>query len=268
VRLGALYVYPLKGAGGISVESWPVGGLGLQYDRRWMLVTPAGMFLTQRDFPRLCLVRTEFSPSHLVLAAPGMPTLRTSLAPTDGATQQVEVWRDRCRAWLPDPDADRWCSEVLGTECRLAYLPEESGRALDSSYDRLNRRVGFADAFPFLLIGAASLEELNRRLAQPLPMNRFRPNLVIEGSAPFAEDGWRQIRIGTVDFDVVKPCARCVVTTTDQNTGQRGQEPLRTLATFRRVGNEVWFGQNAIHRGPGKLAVGDAVEVVEGSEDD
>jgi hypothetical protein len=267
MRLAALNVYPLKGAAGIALESWPLSALGLEYDRRWMLVTPEGMFLTQRDFPRLCLVRTEIAPPDLILSAPGLSPLQTPLAPTQGASLQVAVWRDRCQALLPDPEADRWCTEALGTACRLAWMPEASARVVDPRYDQLNRRVGFADAFPFLLIGTASLEELNRRLADPLPMNRFRPNLVVDGSSPFGEDCWRRIRVGAVEFDVVKPCARCVVTTTDQSTGQRGQEPLRTLATFRRVGNEVHFGQNLIHHGLGQLAVGDPIEVLEGVKD-
>jgi len=267
VRLAALNVYPLKGAAGIALQTWAVSPLGLEYDRRWMLVTPEGMFLTQRDFPRLCLVRTEISPPDLILTAPGLPPLHTPLAPTEGTSLEVEVWRDRCQALLPDPDADRWCTEALGAQCRLAYMPEPNSRVVNPRYDRLDRRVGFADAFPFLLIGTSSLEELNRRLAQPLPMNRFRPNLVVDDSSPFGEDGWRRIRIGAVEFDVVKPCARCVVTTTDQSTGQRGQEPLRTLATFRRMGNEVYFGQNLIHRGLGQLAVGDPIEVLEGVGD-
>jgi uncharacterized protein YcbX len=267
MRLAALNVYPLKGAAGIALETWPLSPLGLEYDRRWMLVTPEGMFLTQRDFPKLCLIRTAISPPYLILTAPGTPSLQTPLAPSQGTSLEVEVWRDRCQALLPDPDADRWCTAVLGTPCRLVYMPEASARVVDPRYDQLDRRVGFADAFPFLLIGTASLEALNRRLAQPLPMNRFRPNLVVDGASPFGEDRWRRIRIGAVEFDVVKPCARCVVTTTDQSTGQRGQEPLRTLATFRRVGNEVHFGQNLIHHGLGQLAVGDPIEVLEGVKD-
>ncbi|HUL69265.1 MAG TPA: MOSC N-terminal beta barrel domain-containing protein, partial [Gemmatimonadales bacterium] len=202
MRLAALNVYPLKGAAGIALETWPLSPLGLEYDRRWMLVTPEGMFLTQRDFPKLCLIRTAISPPYLILTAPGTPSLQTPLAPSQGTSLEVEVWRDRCQALLPDPDADRWCTAVLGTPCRLVYMPEASARVVDPRYDQLDRRVGFADAFPFLLIGTASLEALNRRLAQPLPMNRFRPNLVVDGASPFGEDRWRRIRIGAVEFDV------------------------------------------------------------------
>lgn len=263
MRLSGLSIYPLKSAGGIQCEGWPVGTLGLQHDRRWMLVDPAGHFITQRELPRLCLVRTAITTRHLELHAPGMPDLRLPLEPPDGAQEPVVVWGDQALARFPDPQADRWCSEFLGAACRLAFLPEPNGRAVNPAYDSRARRVGFADAFPFLLIGAASLEDLNQRLRLALPMNRFRPNLVIEGAPPFAEDGWRRIRVGSLEFDVVKPCARCVITTTDQATGERSDEPLRTLATYRRVGKNVMFGQNALHRGTGWLAVGDPVEVLE-----
>jgi len=144
----------------------------------------------------------------------------------------------------------------------LAYMPDTVVREVDQNYAPAGGRAGFADGFPFLLVGEASLADLNARLARPLPMNRFRPNLVVSGSAPFAEDGWRSIRIGNIPMEVVKPCARCVVTTTDQGTGRRdGDEPLHTLASFRRQEGKVMFGQNAVPYGQGLLRIGDPVEL-------
>jgi uncharacterized protein YcbX len=143
-------------------------------------------------------------------------------------------------------------------------MPERTRRPV-ASVPPAEARVGFADAYPFLVLGAASLDDLNGRLAVALPMNRFRPNLVIEGGAPFAEDGWGRIRAGGIELSLVKPCARCVLTTVDQRRGEKdGTEPLRTLATFRRVDGEVLFAMNAVHHGTGRLAVGAPVEVLEG----
>ena len=175
---------------------------------------------------------------------------------------KVQVWDDVCTGWLVDSAADRWFSGFLGAEVRLAWMPPVTVRPADPQFVSRLTRVSFADGFPFLLIGSGSLEDLNGRLATPLPMNRFRPNLVVSGAPPFAEDGWRRIRIGSIEFELVKPCARCMVTTLDQETGMKGQEPLRTLATYRRVNGEVMFGQNAVHLGQGKLRAGENVEVL------
>jgi len=261
--LDAMHIYPVKSMAGIPVTAWPVETLGLTYDRRWMVVDTAGRFVTQREVPKMCLIRVSLGPSCLELQAPGRGGIETPLAPSPLRSQRVTVWGDPCDAWLPDPEADRWLSGVLDADLRLAFLPEGGGRSIDPHFDRLGRRVGFADGFPFLLIGAASLDDLNGRLSTPVPMNRFRPSLVVRGSPPFAEDTWRRAQIGRIHFDVVKPCARCATTTTDQATAERGVEPLRTLATYRRVEGEVRFGQNLIHRGTGELAVGDPVAALE-----
>ena len=260
--LSALHVYPIKSCAGISVTEWEVDAFGFCFDRRWMLVTPRGHFLTQRELPALALVRVVISPPHLRVTAPGAPELMTPLAPQGGRPVATEVWGDPLRAVAPDHKADEWFSSYLGHEVVLLYVPDEAVREVDRDYAPEGGRTGFADGFPFLLVGEASLADLNARLATPLPMNRFRPNLVVGGSAPFAEDGWRRILIGSIPMQVVKPCARCVVTTTDQATGQRdGDEPLRTLATFRRQDDKVMFGQNVVHYGVGRLKVGDAVGI-------
>lgn len=266
-RLESLHVYPIKGAAGLNPAAWEVDARGFRYDRRWMVVQPSGEFLTQRELPELALIRPRIEPPHLVISAPGMVELRLPLAPLGGRPLRVRVWNDRVGALLTDPSADRWFTEYLGLPTGLAWLPEDADRPADPVYAPPTAQVSFADAFPFLVIGQASLDDLNARLAEPLPMNRFRPNLVVTGAEPFAEDGWRRIRIGELGFDVVKPCARCVVTTTDQLTGRRGQEPLRTLATYRRIDGKVMFGQNALHDRAGRLARHDSVTILDAVAD-
>lgn len=262
LQLASLHVYPIKGAAGLSPAEWEVDQRGLRYDRRWMLIQPSGEFLTQRDLPELALIRPRIAPPHLVVEAPGMTELRLALHPMGGRRKRVRVWDDRIDALLPDQRADQWFTDFLGTPAALAWLADDANRPVDPTYAPPSHQVSFADGFPFLIISQGSLDDLNGRLAQPLPMNRFRPNLVVAGSAPFAEDGWRRIRVGSVELDVVKPCARCVVTTTDQLTAKRGVEPLRTLATYRQIDGKVMFGQNALHDGPGRLAQGDQVTVI------
>jgi len=260
IRLSAMYLYPVKSCGGISVDRWEVDAMGLHYDRRWMVATPTGEFLTQRECPALALVRPTIRPPHLILSAPGQRDLVLPLHPMGGRPALTRVWDDSLRVVAPDHRADEWFSQAAGQEVILTYFPDDLVREVDRSYAPEGGRTGFADGFPFLLVGEASLADLNTRLTAALPINRFRPNLVVSGSAPFAEGGWRQVRIGGIPMQVVKPCARCVVTTTDQATGQRaGDEPLRTLAQFRRVEGKVMFGENVVHYGTGTLSLGDSV---------
>lgn len=264
ITLSSLHLYPVKSCAGITVERWEVHDLGLRYDRRWMVATPRGRLVSQRECPSLAVVRVEIAPPHLVITAPGRPKLITPLQPLGGRPVVIQVWDDTVVAVAPDHKADEWFSDHVGGEVMLAYLPGEVVREVDRDYSPSGGRTGFADGFPFLLIGEASLADLNGRMKTPVPMNRFRPNLVVAGSSAFAEDAWGSIRIGAVPMDVVKPCARCVVTTTDQATGMRtGDEPLRTLAGYRREAKGAMFGQNVVHRGEGVLRVGDGV-VVEG----
>lgn len=259
--LSCLHVYPIKGCGGLAPAEWDVDEFGLRHDRRWMVVTLTGDFVTQREEPRLALVRPALECDALVLRAPGMPNLALPLVPATRERVKVEVWHDVTEGVPVAPEAARWLSRYLDSLVRLVWMPDDVLRPTDPAYAE-GYRVSFADGFGFLLITEASLAELNRRLETPVPMNRFRPNLVVSGTEPFAEDGWRRLRVNGIALDVVKPCDRCVVTTTDQDTAERGKEPLRTLATFRLFDGKVLFGQNVVHRGTGRLAVGAAVEVV------
>lgn len=263
--LAAIFVYPVKSAAGIALDAVELDAFGPRHDRRWLVVDPAGHFMTQRRHPRLALIRPTLGAEALTLDAPGMPTLTLPLEPPAAATERVRIWNDDVDAQSAGDDAARWLSTFLDTPCRLVYMPDSSVRQVSLRYGRPGDRVAFADAYPLLLLSAESLDALNARLAEPLPVNRFRPNLVIRGvGEPNAEDRWRRIRVGSVELEVVKPCARCVITTIDQAAGRpAGKEPLRTLATYRRGPNGgVLFGMNAIHRGRGTLCVGDAVQVL------
>lgn len=262
LTLTALYRYPVKSLAGQSFDSLMVDVRGPRLDRAWMLVDPQGRFLTQRQLPRMVLLRPTLGESgRLTLSAPGMPDL--AVGDSGDVRGPVRVWDDEVTAAYVDPKADAWLSAFLGQACRLVRLPDDVRRAVDPDYATAHDQVGFADGFPFLLISQASLDDLNRRLDGALPMLRFRPNLVVQGCAAYAEDGWRRIRIGGLTFRVAKPCSRCVIPTIDLESGVRGDEPMRTLLGYRRRDNKVYFGQNLLHDGEGRLSVGATVEVLE-----
>jgi len=262
MRLAALYLYPVKSARGIRVDAADVGVTGLRHDRRWMIVDAHGRFVTQRTDPRLGRIVPVVDPDALRLTAPGLPDLRLPLDPDAGASTTVSVWDDTVEALGCGDEADAWLTGVLGPGHRLVAMAGDGARPLSSEHARPGDVVSFADGYPYLLTNTASLEDLSRRAGLALEMERFRPNLVVEGAAPFAEDGWSSVTIGSVPFRVVKPCVRCVVTTLDPRTGVGGREPLRSLATFRRdASGGVTFGQNLIAGGGGTLRVGDDVIV-------
>ena len=259
--LSGVYVYPIKSCGGISLRSADLGATGLLQDRRWMLVDEGGGFMSQRRHPKLALVSPRLAPDRLVVSAPGMPDLEVPLEEETGERLDVEVWGDAQRGVPAGVEADRWFGRLLGFSCRLVRKPDDDVRPVDSAYARDGDQTSFADGFPLLLISEASLEDLNGRLESPVLMNRFRPNLVVRGCGPYAEDGWDEIRAGGAVFRVAEPCPRCAITTVDQESGERGKEPLRTLATYRKADGEVWFGRNLIHTSLGTVRVGAPVEV-------
>jgi uncharacterized protein len=260
VTLSGLYVYPIKSCAGIPVQSADLSATGLRHDRSWMLVDETGEFMSQRAHPRMALISIRFSAEHLIVSAPGMEELEIPLYPQAESSIDVRVWGDTNRGELVTEEANRWFTEFLKFPCRLVHKPEDDPRLVDSSFAESGDQVGFADGFAFLLISEASLEDLNMRLEDPLPMNRFRPNFVVKGCGPYAEDGWSRLRIGSVPFRVAEPCPRCAITTVDQETGTRGKEPLRTLATYRKFEGEVFFGRNLIHDTLGTVSVGASVE--------
>lgn len=270
-RLTALYLYPVKSLGGVRVDNATVDALGLVGDRRFMVVDETGRFLTQRTLPRMALIRTALASDTLQLTQEGRGGVTVPLAPDPAAPlRTVSVWKSEgLQAEDAGDAAATWLSDQLATRCRLVRIGRQFMRPVLKASATAGDIVSFADAYPFLILSEASLANLNDRLVasgeDPVPMNRFRPNLVVTGCAPYAEDTWPRFRIGDVVFRAGGPCARCVITTTDQDTAERGQEPLRTLATYRRDSEDptgVNFGQNLIHETKaGVLRVGDELRV-------
>ena len=258
--VSALYVYPIKSARGIRVPRAVVEARGLAGDRRWMLVDEARRFLSQRTHPRLASVDVRLTPEGLEVEAVGQGVLAIAEPDATAERLRVEIWKDALDVRAGPPEAHAWFSELLRTDVRLVYQPADVRRAVDPRYGAEGDHVSLADGYPLLLTTRASLGDLNARLARPIPMDRFRPNIVVDGTGAFDEDGWRAVQIGPVRFRVAKPCKRCVVITVDQAAGARqGKEPLRTLARYRTRDGGVYFGQNLIPDVRGVICEGDAV---------
>lgn len=266
LTLSALHIYPVKGMKGIDLTEARCTDRGLEHDRRWMVVDAEGEFLSQRELPKMATVWTDLTGDALTLSAPDMPEVDVPLEPRPAAPIRVRVWRSLCDAVPVSSDADSWLSEYLGLACRLVYMPESTRRPSNPDYAQNGEIVSFADGYAYLVTTEASLANLNERMtargARAIPMNRFRPNLVVSGATPFAEDDWSEIRIGDAVLRAVKPCGRCQVPTTDQATGEiTGPEPLATLATFRDSREfGVRFGMNFVTVKTGELRVGQAVD--------
>ncbi|MEO8064355.1 MAG: MOSC N-terminal beta barrel domain-containing protein [Pseudomonadota bacterium] len=265
--LSALHIYPIKSCRGIQLDSALLSPTGLADDRHWMMVRPGGRFVTQRELPRLALVATALSSQGLTLDAPGMSTLRVS-RDQSGESMAVTVWSFAGCGIDCGQEAAQWCTDFLGTPLRLMRFDAGTPRECSAEWTGEVRAITeFSDGFPILVISRASLAELNSRLPRALPMERFRPNLVLDGVAAYDEDRIHELRADGIAIRIVKPCARCAITTTEQSSGERdGVEPLATLKTYRFDANlrGVMFGQNAIIvRGSGAtLAAGQKLDVV------
>ena len=260
-QLSTITIYPVKSLAGINVTSWRVTDTGLAYDRKWMLIDSHGDFLSQRKLPAMALIKTRMTESELILSAPGQEDLTLPLATTTDTRIPCTVWEHEGTGLVVSALADEWFSSFLQQTCRLVCQPDDCIRGVDPVYGQINDRVSFSDGFPFLIISENSLTSLNQAMGLSVPMSRFRPNLVITGCPAYAEDYWREITIGNIDFRLPKPCSRCSVPTIDQETGKIGKEPLTTLNRLRKWQNKVYFGQNAIHNQLGILTVGDTVTI-------
>jgi uncharacterized protein YcbX len=259
--LSEIFIYPVKSLAGISLNSGQVTKTGLLYDRKWMLIDESGHFLSQRTVPQMALIQTAITDNQLILSAPHYDTLTLSLHPTDGQIIDSIIWHDNCQARSVSTLANQWLSDFLQRDCRLVYQPDTEIRRVDPHYSEPFDQVAFSDGFPFLLICDSSLDSLNAAMGLQLSMSRFRPNLVITGCDAYSEDSWREIRIGTIDFRLPKPCSRCSVPTIDPQSAKVGKEPLTTLNRLRKWQNKVYFGQNALHNQCGILSVGDTVTI-------
>jgi len=258
IHITDLFIYPVKSLAGISLQASALDNMGLQYDRRWMLVSPDGLFLTQRKFPQMALINTQLEAGRLVLTKEGCDPHVVPEVTASNETMQVRIWHDTLHVPLVSKESDAWLSDALGTPCHLVYIPDDVIRQCDPEFAKQGEHTGFADGFPILVISQASLDDLNGRLKNPVEMRRFRPNIVVSGCQPFAEDNWGEFSVGDVAMRGVKRCSRCILTTVDPEKGERsGKEPLETLSTYRQEGNKVYFGINVIHENPGTLKVGD-----------
>lgn len=260
-RVVSLHVYPVKSMAGVSLEEARVELRGIEHDRRFMVVDGAGRFLTQRELPRLALIRVGIDRAAQILtmstSGDAGPPLTVPLVPTAGPRVEVQVWSDRCVAIDCGPEARAWLGSRLALDCSLVYMPDDSRRAVDPARSAPGDIVSFADGFPLLAISRASLADLNTRLPAPLPMDRFRPNLVLDGFSAYEEDALDTFTIGAIPFRSGGPCGRCVIVNTDQQTAERGKEPLITLATYRNIGGKLLFGLNVLTDAEGVIRVGD-----------
>ncbi|WP_393086479.1 MOSC domain-containing protein [Streptomyces sp. LN704] len=270
-ELHSIHVHPVKALRGQAPRDAVVEPWGLAGDRRWALIDDGGKVVTQRQQPRLAPAAAELVPGGVRLSAPGRASLSVPVPdPTTADRATVDLFGDKIEAVLAGAAAHVWCSEYLGSETRLVHMDDPATRRpVDPEHGRPGETVSFADGYPLLLTTLASLDALNSLVARgdrayegPLPMNRFRPNLVVAGTTAWAEDDWTRVTIGEVVFRVAKMCGRCVVTTTDQDTAERGREPLRTLGRHRRFGSQLIFGQNLVPESTGVVRVGDPVTVV------
>ena len=261
VKLTQIWIYPIKSLGGISLLSAQVQGKGLRFDRRRMLVDDTDTAITQRAHPKMALFKTSISGEHLHVKL-GENDVKIPLEDSDlSRPLDVTIWDDRVKAFEVGKTQSQWFSEMLGIHCKLVFFPEENQRPVNPRYHVNNENVSLADAYPFMIIGQSSLDDLNSRLKEELPMNRFRPNFVFEGGEPYEEDQWRNISIGDVRFVGVKMCDRCVMTIVNKKKKKKGIEPLKTLASYRKWDNKIYFGQNLVAIDHKVVNVGDRIVV-------
>jgi uncharacterized protein YcbX len=255
-----LYIYPVKSLGGFSLPAAMLTDRGFKYDRRWMLIDENNRFISQREVPAMAFLQTDIQEENLLITNKQTADLiMIPFAPLSAATMMVTVWDDTCVAQHVSDEADAWFSRQLNMSCRLVYMPDSTKRTVDQEYAHNREITSFSDGYPLLIIGQSSLDDLNSRLATHLPMNRFRPNIVFTGGLPFQEDNMKQFSIGDIQFFGVKRCARCVITTIDQESGVKAKEPLKTLSTYRAENQKIYFGQNLLFNGSGTIRIGDRI---------
>ena len=257
--LSEIWIYPIKSLGGIRLPSAKVHEKGLQYDRRWMLIDETNRFMTQRVHHSMALFKQQLHDTHLSIHYKDQ-SLKIPFSHSHYEEPIVsQVWDDEVIVYEISDEFSAWFSLHLNMSCKLVLFPETNPRPVDVHYKVNEEHVSLADAYPFLIIGQSSLDDLNSRLEEAVPMNRFRPNLVFTGGLPYEEESWREFQVGANQFVGVKPCARCVLTTVNQDTAIKGKEPLLTLSKYRRVGDKILFGQNLVAINHGEIHEGDKI---------
>lgn len=255
-----LYIYPIKSLKGISVQATKLSATGFEHDRRWMLVDTQNRFISQREHPELCLFNVQPNDEGFLISL-NRVSFSIPHRLQDGPRRVVRIWDDEVVS-VEFNEGSEWFSQQLGTAVALVYLPDDALRHVDTQYAHHGEVVSFADGFPVLCIGEASISLLQSKVAEPMLIERFRPNLVFSGGTPHCEDTWKEVQIGSVLMVGAKPCGRCQITTLDPHTGKAGKEPLRTLATYRQWNQKILFGENMLIPSAGYVQVGDVIEVL------
>jgi hypothetical protein len=263
LQLLSIHTYPIKSCAGIDHDTALAEARGFQGDRRFMIVDRDGKFITQRTDPNLARVKLKNESSGLRVSAQGFSDLHVPFDFDKDTKKAVEVWSSTLEAWDCGEAVADWFSRFLTRPVRLVGMDADIQRKRTSTVNAEDFEVSFADGYPYLLTASASLDDLNARLETPVPMDRFRANLVVSTEAAFIEESWRRIQIGSIIFQVVKPCGRCTITTVNQSSGIAGKEPLKTLSTYRRAGNQVNFGMNLLAETTGPVKRGDSVTVIQ-----
>lgn len=262
--ISEINIFPIKSLGGISLQEAEVEERGLKYDRRWVLADSNYRFMTQRENEQMALIDVVIEDDGLKVThrTKNIDALKVPFQPQTTDRKPITIWDDEVEGIRVSDEVDAWFCEVLGKECSLYYQPNDSFRKIDPNYAiTQEEHTSFSDGYPILIIGQSSLDELNSKLEKNIEMKRFRTNLVFEGGEPFIEDTFKEFTVGSAKLIGVKPCARCVLTTIDPKTGEKGKEPLKTLSEFRKKGNKILFGQNLLVNQTGKIRVGDEILV-------
>ncbi len=268
LQISELYIYPIKSLAGIAKETVEITNTGLKHDRRWMLVDDNNVFLSQRTHPQMALLQPIEKEDCIVVTHKYDP-LQNITIPfyNEGKnTIHVSIWDDVCDALEVSTECSNWFSNMLQINCKLVYMPNETMRLVDKRYANNKEVTSFSDGYPILMIGQDSINYLNTKLEEPIPMDRFRPNIVFTGGYAHVEDEMEVFSINDVNFLGVKPCARCVITTINQQNIEKGKEPLKTLATYRTKNNKIYFGQNVLQQQNGNIAIGNKIEIIKSNK--
>lgn len=268
LAISHLFIYPIKSLGGIEKQSVEITATGFKHDRRWMLVDEQNRFLTQREHPQMALLQVGENTNGIFVFHKQHPlqSITIPFAMEYPKKISVTIWEDVCDALEADEEVNDWFSDMLQFNCKLVYMPDDTMRMVDKKYAANNEITSFSDAYPILIIGQASLDNLNEKLIDALPMNRFRPSIVFTGGPAHIEDEMAAFTIEGIIFLGVKPCSRCVMTTIDQQTAAAGKEPLKTLASYRMKNNKIYFGQNVLQQQLGEIKIGDEIKIIKKQE--
>ncbi len=268
IKVSQLNIYPIKSLGGIPLKSVHITDRGFEYDRRWMLINENNDFLTQREFPAMALLQPAITTEGLRVFNMNRDNgfIIIPFTPATNKRIATNIWGVPCTPLHVSEAADKWFSEQLQTQCRLVYMDDDTQVAVNEAYNINNSLTSFSDGFPILMISESSLDDLNSKASEAVPMNRFRPNLVISGAGAFEEDSMNEFMINGIVFYGAKPSARCVLTTIDQATGKKGKEPLKTLSLYRKLDNKIYFGENVIAASKGMISVGDELTILKTKE--